>query len=195
MFWPVQDLTVDTFAAPFGAFFFLTVRQSPHLSAVKGLCFQGGRNGQETAQVKQGAVMLAVDVRHLGGVRFEVDARGHRLLCDQPISSGGTDTGMTPPEFLLGALATCAGYYAAEYLKARGLSCRGLRVRVEAEKAANPARLGMFRIAVTTAPIEAKDRDGVLNAVKKCLIHNTLLHAPKIEIDVNSQSAPIPVAA
>lgn len=129
--------------------------------------------------------MIEVDVRHLGGVRFETNARGHRVLCDQPIGSGGTDTGMTPPEFLLAALATCAGYYAAEYLKARGLSCQGLRVRVEAEKARNPARLGSFHIEVTTAPIEDKDRDGVMNAVKKCLIHNTLLNAPNIEICVN----------
>lgn len=134
--------------------------------------------------------MMQVDVRHLGGVRFEADARGHRVLCDQPIGSGGTDTGMTPPEFLLAALATCAGYYAAEYLKNRGLSRQGLSVRVEAEKARNPARLGSFRIEVTSGPIEERDRDGVLNAVKKCLIHNTLLNAPNIDIAVNSPHAP-----
>lgn len=134
--------------------------------------------------------MIQVDVRHLGGVRFEADARGHRVLCDQPIGSGGTDTGMTPPEFLLSALATCAGYYAAEYLKTHGLSCEGLGVRVDAEKARNPARLGSFHIEVTTAPIEAKHRDGVLSAVKKCLIHNTLLNAPNIDIGINSPHAP-----
>ncbi len=134
--------------------------------------------------------MIAVDVRHLGGVRFEANARGHRVPCDQPIGSGGTDTGMTPPEFLLAALATCAGYYAAEYLKTRGLSCQGLGVRVEAEKARNPARVGSFQIEVTTAPIDEKDREGVRNAVKKCLIHNTLLNAPNIEIGVNGRSSP-----
>jgi uncharacterized OsmC-like protein len=130
--------------------------------------------------------MIQVDARHLGGVRFEVDARGHRAICDQLAGNGGTDTGMTPPEFLLAALATCAGYYAAEYLRARGLSCEGLAVRVEAEKASNPARLASFHIEVTTARLEAQHRDAVLNAVKKCLIHNTLLNTPRIEISVNS---------
>ncbi len=134
--------------------------------------------------------MFQVNVRHLGGVRFEVDARGHRALCDQPIGSGGTDTGMTPPEFLLGALATCAAYYAAEYLKARGLSCAGLEVRVDAEKASNPARLGWFHIEVTTAPVDERNRQGLLNAVRKCLIHNTLLNAPQIEIGINSTQTP-----
>ncbi|MGD1068930.1 MAG: OsmC family protein [Bryobacteraceae bacterium] len=134
--------------------------------------------------------MIQVDARHLGGVRFEVDARGHRVICDQPAGSGGTDTGMTPPEFLLAALATCAGYYAAEYLQTRGLSCEGLTARVKAEKASSPARLASFHIEVTTAPLEARHRDGVLNAVKKCLIHNTLLNTPRVEIGVNSPHAP-----
>jgi len=134
--------------------------------------------------------MLQVDTRYLGGVRFEVDARGHRVICDQPLSGGGLDTGMTPPEFLLAALATCAGYYAAEYLKQRGLPCQGLNVRVEAEKAKQPARLDSFRIEVTTAPLDERDRDGVLKAVKKCLIHNTLLNAPRIDIGVNTPHMP-----
>lgn len=138
--------------------------------------------------------MFQVNVRHLGGVRFEAEARGHRVLCDQPLGSGGTDTGMTPPEFLLSALATCAGYYAAEYLKARGLSCEGLSVRVEAEKGANPARLAAFHIEVTTIPLAGRDNEGVLRAVKKCLIHNTLLNAPNIGIGVNS-ATPVPLAA
>ena len=88
--------------------------------------------------------MMRVDIRHLGGVQFEANARGHRTLCDQAISSGGSDTGMTPPEFLLASLGTCAGYYAAEYLKTRGIAADGLAVRVEAEKSANPARLSSF---------------------------------------------------
>ena len=42
---------------------------------------------------------------------------------------------MTPPEFMLASLGACAGYYAAEYLRARSLSTEGLEVRVTAEKA------------------------------------------------------------
>src|SRR6185312_737321 len=116
---------------------------------------------------------MRVDIRHLGGVQFEANARGHRTLCDQPIASGGADTGMTPPEFLLAALGTCAGYYAAEYLKTRGVATDGMAVCVEAEKAANPARLSWFRVDVTVPPLDARHQEGVLRAVKKCLIHNT----------------------
>ena len=97
---------------------------------------------------------MEVNVRYLGNVKFEVWARGHRLICDQPTENGGTDSGVTPPEFLLASLATCAGYYVAEYLKTRGLPSADLQVRVTAEKAKNPARLGSFRIELTAPALD-----------------------------------------
>ena len=60
---------------------------------------------------------MEVIIHHLGNVRFEATARGHRVLCDQPFENHGSDAGMTPPELLLSSLGTCAGYYAAEYLR------------------------------------------------------------------------------
>ena len=48
-------------------------------------------------------------IQYCGGTRFIAEARGHRVECDQPASNGGADTGMTPPEFLLVSLGTCAG--------------------------------------------------------------------------------------
>ena len=102
---------------------------------------------------------------------------------------------MTPPEFLLASLATCAGYYAAEYLKLRGLPDRGLAVRVAADKASNPARLASFHIEVTVPALPELHRDGVLKAVRKCLIHNTLLHSPQIRVGVNTPHAPVLAAA
>jgi uncharacterized OsmC-like protein len=102
---------------------------------------------------------------------------------------------MTPSEFLLAALGTCAGYYAAEYLKTRDIAADGLAVRVEAEKAANPARLSSFHIDVTTPQLDARHQEGVLRAVKKYLIHNTLLHPPFITVSVNGGAASPALAA
>ena len=128
---------------------------------------------------------MEIRVQHLGNVRFEATARGHRVICDQPAENGGTDSGMTPPEFLLASLGTCAGFYAAQYLKARSLSADGLEVMVSAEKAKQPARVGSFRIEVTLPHLTPEQEQGILRAVKACLIHNTLLNAPQIETVVH----------
>jgi uncharacterized OsmC-like protein len=126
---------------------------------------------------------METTVRFLDGVRFEAEARGHAVLCDQPLENGGQDSGMTPPEFLLASLGTCAGYYALQYLKARQLKTTGLVVKVEAGKAAQPPRMDNFRIFIDIPGLDdLRHREGVIRAAKNCLIHNTMLHAPSIEI-------------
>jgi uncharacterized OsmC-like protein len=129
---------------------------------------------------------MEVKVQHLGNVKFEAIARGHRVVCDQPPDNGGADSGMTPPEFLLVSLGTCAGFYAAQYLKLHKLPAEGLEVRVSAEKAKAPARLGTFRIEVIAPGLDERHTEGVLRAVRACLVHNTLLNAPAIETVVRT---------
>ena len=131
---------------------------------------------------------MEVLAQYLEDSKFEVAARGHRVICDQPVDNGGSDAGMSPPEFLLASLATCAAYYAAQYLKARKLPAQDLKVRVGAEKAAQPARLGSFHIEVTVPGLDGRHQAGILRAVKSCLIHNTLLAGPSIEIAVNAMA-------
>ena len=84
---------------------------------------------------------MEVTVEHLGAVQFEIKARQHTIACDQPPENGGFDEGMTPPELLLAALGSCAGFYAAQYLRKHKLASEGTRVRVSAEKLKNPARM------------------------------------------------------
>ena len=135
---------------------------------------------------------MEVSANYLGDSKFEVAARGHRITCDQPFENGGTDTGIAPPELLLASLATCAAYYAVQYLKARKLEARDLKVRVIAEKAAQPARLASFQIEVIMPGLDAHHQAGALRAVKSCLIHNTLLGNPHIEIAIQTaELAPV----
>src|ERR1700732_1004095 len=133
---------------------------------------------------------MEVLVEHLGAVQFEIKARQHTIACDQPAENGGYDEGMTPPELLLASLGSCAGFYAAQYLRKYKLASEGTRVRVTADKVKDPARVDNFRIEIET-PIELTEqhRAGVERAVHHCLIHNTLLHPPQIRIDVKQAIA------
>ena len=128
---------------------------------------------------------MEVTVEHLGAVQFEIRARQHTIATDQPEESGGFDEGMTPPELMLASLGSCAGYYAAQYLRKKGLASEGTQVRVTADKAAGPARLENFKIDLRLPVLVGDDhRKGVEEAVHSCLIHNTLLHPPTITIEI-----------
>jgi len=134
---------------------------------------------------------MEMTVEHLGSVQFEIKTRGHEIVSDQPLENGGFDEGMTPPELLLASLGSCAGYYAAQYLRKNRLATEGTRVRVTCEKVKDPvARMTNFVIEVD-APVELtkEHRQGLKEAVEHCLVHNTLLHPPKITLKVEGSVA------
>jgi uncharacterized OsmC-like protein len=146
---------------------------------------QGGRSLRHLTRSDCILKNMNAIIKWTGGVRFEAESRGHKVVSDQPVENGGGDQAMTPPELLLASLGTCAAYYALQYLRIHKLPADDLTIGIDADKALNPARLGTFRIHVESqAASDPKHYEGIMRAVKKCLIHNTLMSAPQIEIDM-----------
>jgi len=129
--------------------------------------------------------LMEVTVEHLGALQFEINARQHSIVSDQPPENGGHDEGMTPPELLLASLGSCAAFYAAQYLRKYKLATEGTHVRITAEKLKDPARIDNFCIEIE-APVALTEqhRAGVENSVHHCLIHNTLLRPPNIVVEI-----------
>lgn len=133
---------------------------------------------------------MEVHITQVEGVKFSVQARTHTIICDQPQENGGTDAGMTPPEFLLASLGACAAFYAAEYLRTRNLAHSSLSVSVTAEKLKGPARLGEFRIRINSPVcLTTEQREGLMRSVEHCLVKNTLLNPPQIEVSLDVLSS------
>ena len=139
----------------------------------------------------RGRPIMETTVVYSGGKRFEAIGRGHRVVSDQPLDNGGSDEGMTPPELFLASLGTCAAYYAAEYLNTRGLPAGGLKVHVSAEKGGKPVRLASIRVNVSAPGADSDERHkkGLRRAVGRCLIHNTLIEVPHIDIAIGAEAA------
>lgn len=131
---------------------------------------------------------MEIIVEHLGSVQFEVKTRGHSIICDQPLENGGFDEGVTPPELLLASLGSCAAFYAAQYLRKHKLAGEGSRVRVTCDKAKTPVpRLTNFVIEVNAlVGLTEEHQKGMREAVEHCLVQNTLLHAPKITLKIET---------
>ena len=132
---------------------------------------------------------MQVTIKHLSHVQFSIQARSHSILSDQPIDNDGDDTGMTPPELMLASLGSCAAFYAMQYLKARNLAETGVEVSVTADKLMQPPRLGNFKVSVVCPVTLTDDQNaGIMRAVHHCLIHNTLLSPPQIQIELKSSN-------
>jgi len=130
-------------------------------------------------------MIMEVKVKQIDRFKFRVEARTHAVICDQPVENGGEDGGMTPPELMLASLGACAEFYAVQYLRTRKLDDRRVEVSVTAEKLMQPARLGDFRIHVTCpAALTPEQTEGLRRSVHHCLIHNTLLSVPQVNIQL-----------
>jgi len=131
---------------------------------------------------------MEVKITHLDQVKFNVQARSHSIVCDQPADNGGEDAGLTPPELMLASLGSCAAFYAVQYLKTRNLAQTGVEVTVTAEKLKGPARLGNFRIQVVSpVSLTEEQTEALMRSVHHCLIHNTLLSPPEIAIELSTR--------
>ena len=102
----------------------------------------------------------------------------------------GFDEGMTPPELLLASLGSCAAFYAVDYLVRNKIEREGVKVRVTAEKVKGPFRLDNFNIEVEVpGGLDSVQLKGLEEAVHRCLIHNTLLQPPKIDMAIQAAGA------
>lgn len=138
--------------------------------------------------------MQNMTVRSLGDDRYAVKVRGHEVVVDQPVTSGGTDVGPTPTELFVAGLASCVAHYAGSYLTRHSIDRDGLQVDVDWQLAeGRPARVGEVTLTITPPPGLPADRIPAFLAVSRgCTVHHSLQQPPTVTID--TAAAPRAVA-
>ncbi len=128
-----------------------------------------------------------VDVTFVAGESYEAVARGHRIVVDQPVDSGGADKAPTPVELFVASLATCVAFYAGRYLTRHGYDRDGLTVSAGFTMASDrPARVSDIRLIVRVpVGLPAERRPTLLAVVKHCTVHNTLISQPSVTIELD----------
>lgn len=132
----------------------------------------------------------SVRVTPLGGDRFEIGMRQHRVLVDQPVADGGEDSGPTPTELFVASLAGCVGFYARRYLARHDLPVEGLVVEASYTMATRPARVADIEVTIDLPPaVPEASRAALLAVVNHCTVHNTLRDPPAVNIDLLGSSS------
>lgn len=118
------------------------------------------------------------------GFRTGVQARTHTLVVDEPIALGGTDTGPTPYELLLGALSGCMAITLRMYADRKGWPLEGVDVRlrtaraheVDCEKCETEAvGIGDLEREVELAgPLTDEQRTRLLQIADRCPVKQSL---------------------
>jgi len=128
--------------------------------------------------------MARLTANYEGGTAFRMECRGHQVYIDQPIDNGGEDSAMTPPEMFAASLSACVGHYVASYCNQVGISTEGLQIECDWGTVDKPKRIGEIGFKVVLPELPESRRKAVERVASSCLLHATLEHPPKIDIEL-----------
>ena len=127
-----------------------------------------------------------MNITYNSGMRFDAQTHSHTIIVDQPKSDGGQDAGPTPPELFVASLGTCIGVYALWFCQKRKIPYEGMKIAINWSKSTTPpARIDLIEAKIELpqgCPEEHKKH--FIESVEKCLVHNSIMQAPEIEITV-----------
>lgn len=124
------------------------------------------------------------------GFRTTLDLGGHSLASDEPVSVGGTGSGPTPYELMLGALASCTAMTVRMYASRKQWPLEGVTVRLRDTPAhmqdclncetesVGPRQID--RIVHFEGPLSAEQHARLLQIADRCPVHRTLTSEIKI---------------
>jgi len=121
----------------------------------------------------------------------EVVVGRHRLASDEPIASGGMDTGPSPYDYLLAALGACTSMTVAAYARRHQWPLKEVRVRLRHSRnhaddcedcETKPAEIDRIeREIVIAGPLTDEQRVRLLEIANVCPVYRTLTSKVKIE--------------
>ncbi len=127
-----------------------------------------------------------------GRLQQEITAGPHRLLADEPVRSGGLDSGPSPYDLLLAGLGACTSMTLRLYAERKALPLDRVTVRLSHDKihAADCQNCEtkeemldrIDRTITLTGNLDRDQRKRLLEIADKCPVHRTL----KSEIDIRT---------
>lgn len=142
-----------------------------------------GSNPDSPAAAPEGIVRVAE--ADPDGFRQAISAGPHhRMVADEPVSFGGTDTGPSPYQFLAAGLGACTAMTIRMYARRKDWPLAHVAVDVRhgqmhgrdcADCPDKTVRIDLFRRVIRLdGPLDADQRARLLEIADRCPVHRTL---------------------
>jgi len=120
------------------------------------------------------------------GLMVESESRGFKVTMDEPVTSGGTDKGMTPMEMILCGLGGCQTITAAGFAESLGIDMQEFWVEIEGDlerPVKKGTKLGFgeirYKMHIKTNASEDKVLKFAQFIEKSCPVGDTLMNPVK----------------
>lgn len=124
--------------------------------------------------------MQTVSVKTASG-KFaqEIQIGRHRFIADEPAALGGADQGPSPHELVLAGLGACTSMTLKIYADRKNWPLEKAEVNLSLEKEGETT---LIRRAIRLeGPLDAEQRQRLLEIAGKCPVHKTLVGEIRIE--------------
>jgi uncharacterized OsmC-like protein len=126
---------------------------------------------------------MGLTVAFQGQSCFELSNGRHAVTMDQPKEEGGEDAGMSPVELFIASLAGCIGYFVARYCTRHGIPTEGFQIDTDWSMVEQPHRVGRIQLRLhLPAGFPSSQREKLLKVSHGCTVHQSIIHAPTIDI-------------
>lgn len=129
---------------------------------------------------------LEVTATWQGGLRTQVQARGHEIAVDEPRDEGGSDAGAMPTELLCASIASCFCLALAFTAGKRGRQLPGLTVVVRSTRAGRELRYSRFDVEARAEVPEEELAALIEPARRVCWVSNTLAQGVELSYGCTS---------
>jgi putative redox protein len=133
-----------------------------------------------------------VDDSGHGGVQMMLTTGPSRLAVDVPVAQGGLDLGPSPHDLVGAGLAACTAMTLRLYAKHKALPLADVQVVVRHQKTPDASPPDLYLRTITlNGPLDADQRQRLLEIAEKCPVHRMLTAGVRIETSLQQASAPI----
>ncbi len=134
--------------------------------------------------------MMEMAIRFPGGMAVDAHFKGHQVHTDQPVASGGEDSGPSPFDLFLASLGTCAGFYVLRFCQQRQIDPSNVSLSLQVVRNPETRRMETIRTQIHLPPdFPEKYHQSVIRAADQCAVKRTLLDPPDLETVVTTEPA------
>ena len=129
--------------------------------------------------------MSEILVTFPGNLKVEASVRDFSLLTDQPQKSGGDNEAPSPFELFTASIATCAGYFALKFCRARDIDPSTMSLKMSYDWDSEAKRYPKMSVQLTLPDnFPDKYKSAIVKAMNQCVVKQHIHQPPEFDISV-----------
>ena len=129
--------------------------------------------------------MYEIEVLYRGRFKYSIKSLNYEVKVDFPKDDASLVDGITPPALLLASLGSCLAVYLERYLNSSKISFDRFTIKVNSDICKDPPKYLKdinIKIDIQASQLDKSRKESLLEFIKNCPVHNTLIHNPAVNI-------------